>query len=193
MVVEVGSLGGQRLVPHGPVWPTIQLGPVDRQTVLVCHLRLDRNWRVRGISSAEGNRVRFQTARRGTTRRCGHTRTHRSRTETSRNRAAKTEPPTNPRCHFDRANRGESAVSFRAGERFGVKRTSKLSRLLLCLARVNGGGGSLLRAGRAFLRCHGFEGTLPADLPAFRALLAEEVQNFGREFLLRHALILTRF
>jgi site-specific DNA recombinase len=66
--------------------------------------------------------------------------------------------------------------------------------LLLPLARGDGGGGSLLRAGSAFLWCHGFEGTLPADLPtdlpALRALLAEELQNFRRELLLRHEPIL---
>jgi len=65
--------------------------------------------------------------------------------------------------------------------------------LLLHLAHGGGGGGSLLRAGRAFLWRHGFKGTLPADLAALRALLAEELQNFGRKLLLHHALILTRF
>jgi site-specific DNA recombinase len=61
------------------------------------------------------------------------------------------------------------------------------------LARGNGGGGSLLRAGGAFLWRHGFKRTLPADLSTLRALLAEELQNFGRKLLLRHAIILTRF
>ena len=68
--------------------------------------------------------------------------------------------------------------------------------LLLRLPCGNGGGGSLLRAGGAFLWRHGFEGTLPTDLPAdfatLRALLAEVLQNFGRELLLRHELILKR-
>ena len=68
--------------------------------------------------------------------------------------------------------------------------------LLLRLACGGGGGGSLLRAGRAFLWRHGFQGTLPADLSAdlstFRALLAEVVQNFGWELLLRHEPILNR-
>lgn len=70
--------------------------------------------------------------------------------------------------------------------RFGV--------LLLRRARGGGSGGSLLRPRRAFLWRHGFKGTLPADLPAdlsaLGALLAEELQNFRRELLLRHNSIL---
>lgn len=68
--------------------------------------------------------------------------------------------------------------------------------LLLRLARGHGSGGSLLRAGGAFLWRHSFEGTLPADLPAdlpaLRTLLSEELQNIGWELLLRHEPILER-
>lgn len=68
--------------------------------------------------------------------------------------------------------------------------------LLLLLPRGDGGGGSLLCAGRT-LRCrHGRGGFLSAsastDLAALRALLAEVLQHFRREFLLRHASILNR-
>jgi len=48
----------------------------------------------------------------------------------------------------------------------------------------NGGRGSLLRTGGAFLWRHGFKRTLPADLsanfPTLCTLLAEKLQNFGR-------------
>ena len=62
--------------------------------------------------------------------------------------------------------------------------------ILLRLARGNGGGGSFLRAGGAFVWRHGLKGTLPADLSAdftaLRALLAEEFQDIGRQLLFRH-------
>jgi site-specific DNA recombinase len=66
------------------------------------------------------------------------------------------------------------------------------------LRLAHGGGGirSLLRAGGALFWRHGrggfFPARTPADLPALRALLAEELQDFGRELLFRHDPILNR-
>ena len=65
--------------------------------------------------------------------------------------------------------------------------------LLLRLAHGNSCGGSRLCACSAFLRRHGFKGTLATNLATLRTLLSEELKNFRRKLLRRHALILTRF
>jgi len=55
------------------------------------------------------------------------------------------------------------------------------------------GGNGFPGAGRTLFRRHRFQGSFAADLAALRALLAEELQDFGRKLFLRHAMILTRF
>ena len=64
------------------------------------------------------------------------------------------------------------------------------------LARGNGGGGSLLRTGGALLWRHGrgcfLSARTPPELSALRALLAEELQDLGREVPFRHTPILNR-
>lgn len=54
-------------------------------------------------------------------------------------------------------------------------------------------GNSFSRAFRALRRCHCFQSALTADPAPLRALLTEELQNIGRQFLSRHAFILTPF
>ena len=52
------------------------------------------------------------------------------------------------------------------------------------------GGNGFPGAGRTLFRRHRFQGSFAADLAALRALLAEELQDFGRKLFLRHAMIL---
>lgn len=74
------------------------------------------------------------------------------------------------------------------------RRWLRFGLLLLPPSGGDGRGGSLFGAGRAFLRGHGFKGTLPAYRPAefsaLGALLPEELKNFGRELFLCHESIL---
>ena len=84
---------------------------------------------------------------------------------------------------------------YKTGKNGWTKRRELLL-FLLRLARSDGRGGRLLRAGRAFGRCHRRGGHLTSsattEFSTLRALLAKELQNLRWKFFLRHQFILNR-